>query len=66
MAALNVFRVSVAENRHHDSSNFIRKKFNWGDLLTVSEVQAFIIIMAGSMVACRQTWYWRSSSLTSC
>ena len=34
-----------------------RKTFNWGDLLTVSEVQT-IIIMVGSTAACRQMGCW--------
>ena len=38
---------------------FYRKTFHWG-WLTVSEVQS-IVIMAGSMAACRQTWCWRTT-----
>ena len=51
-------RVSFSVMRHHDNGNYYKGKiFNWGDLLTVSEVQA-ILIMVESMVACRQMWYW--------
>jgi hypothetical protein len=38
-------------------ATLIRITFNSG-WLTVSEIQP-IIIMAGSMAACRQTWHWR-------
>ena len=37
------------------TTTLIKKTFHWGGSLTVSEVQS-IIIRAGSMSVCRQTW----------
>ena len=37
------------------TATIIRKPFNRGGLLTLSEVQS-IIIMAGNITTCRQTW----------
>ena len=39
------------------TATLIKKAFNWGGSLTVSEVQS-TIIMVGSMAARRQTWCW--------
>jgi hypothetical protein len=45
--------------RHHDHGNSYKgQHLIWG-WLTVSEVQS-MIVMTGSMVACRQMWCWRS------
>jgi hypothetical protein len=51
-------RVSTAVKGHHDQGNSCKGQLDW-DWLILSEVPS-IIIMAGSMVACRQTWCWRS------
>jgi hypothetical protein len=47
----------IAVKKLHDQGN--GTTFNW-DWHKISEIQ-FIIIMAGSMAASRQTQYWRRS-----
>ena len=54
MQSLSLVRVSVALKRHHDHNNSYK---HFTGLAHSSEVQS-IIIMAGSMAVCRQTWCW--------
>lgn len=56
----SVLEFSIAVKRHYDQVTFIRKTFCWGGSLTISVVQSIIIIV-GSMEACRQTTCWRGS-----
>jgi hypothetical protein len=46
---------SVSGKRHHGKGNCHKREHLIGDWLTGSEVQS-VIIMAGSMAACRQAW----------
>ena len=50
-------RVSITVKRYHDHGNSYKGKHLIEVAAYSSEVQS-IIIMARSMVSCRQTWYW--------
>ena len=50
-------RVPIAVKRHHDNGNSYKGKHLMEVVAYSLEVQS-IIIMVGSMAACRQTW-WR-------
>ena len=52
---------SIAVKKHYDLCNSYKRKHSIGGLLTVSAVSPLSIIMAGNVVACKQTWSWRSS-----
>jgi hypothetical protein len=48
-----------AMKEHMTKATYVRKHFIEG-WLTVSEVKS-VVVVAGSVVACRQTWYWSGS-----
>jgi hypothetical protein len=52
--------VSMAVKRHHDHGIFYKGKHLIGTGLQDQRFCPFSV-MVGSMVACKQTWYWRRS-----
>ena len=50
-------RVPIAVKRHHDNGNSYKGKHLMEVVAYSSEVQS-IIIMVGSMAACKQIWHW--------
>jgi hypothetical protein len=52
-------RVSIAVKRHHNQGNSYKGKHLIGAGLQVQRLS--IVIMVGSMAACRQIWCWRRS-----
>lgn len=50
----------IAVMRHYSPGNFHKGEDLTGDGWEVSDAW-FIVVMAGSMAAFRQTWYWRGS-----
>ena len=51
--------VSIAVKRQHDHATHIKINIKM-DLTFGSEVRS-IIVVKGSMMACKQTWYWRGN-----